>query len=1132
MRFCWVLLSALLDSLTAWLRGLCQEHIDISTVLRIEHCMLTQQAKQGNVPTRDAIHVYYQRQILKASRESGLNYSSHEAEGQTSAERGPEEVSPPDTNEEEPGPGGERPEPGLGGECPEPGLGGECPEPGPGGEGPEPEPGPAGDGPEPGPAGERPEPGPVGEGPEPEPAGDVPEPGPGGDRPEPGPAGDVPEPGPGGVGPEPGPGGDGPCSGAEPDTEEDTTVEVQYEDCPECLLIRTRRPRLSRMERVRSSSSSSSSDQDRMSPAYSFEEPKPPSPSPSSLFLPPSYSLALGLDLQEGEGFGERSDFLSDSTSCPAASRAQDLTASDLLRSRTFYDEQLEASDRFYADQHQLLQICYALYNILAARSETVCFLVIVLNHMVSASCLTLVLPVLVFLWATLSVPRPSKTFWMTAIIYTEVTIVIKYFFQFGFFPFNKKLELLALFYHRAILKCHGLWDQTVTTETETLHPSVSQVDSGSASIDPSAPVLRRRVRRRTRSSSTQLRSPAGSLSSKVLQPSRVDLLLEKLRELSIRAKKHSVSRCMSLYLPVLQFFRALVQPEYSAVTDVYVLMFLCDTVDFIVIVFGFWAFGKHSAAADITSSLSEDQVPEAFLVMVLIQFGTMVIDRALYLRKTVLGKLVFQVFLVFGIHFWMFFILPTVTERRFNQNLVAQLWYFVKCVYFGLSAYQIRSGYPTRVLGNFLTKSHNYLNLFLFQGFRLVPFLTELRAVMDWVWTDTTLSLSSWICVEDVYAHCFVLKCWRESEKRYPQPRGQKKKRVVKYGMGGLIVLLLICIVWFPLLFMSLVKSVAGVNNRPIDVSLTITLGGFQPIFTMSAQQNQLRDLTEDDFSSFSSSYSLPSALQFLEAYSQEDVTVAELQGSSNSLWTISPPSRAYLSQVLYLESFPLTLSWTIQRNLSLGAKAELASGKHVTYLDDQTRLELIQLLNGTRSLPVVIQEVFPCFLRAPSDSNSKPIEQLYSDGRYKDILLALERSTNQSQEIQDWWIVDQPAASLVPIGGGASLSDRREAGLQLFVFSDKVSPPSLGFLAGYGIMGLYASVVLVIGKFVREFFSGISHSIMFEELPCVDRILKLCTDIFLVRETGELELEEELYAKLIFLYRSPETLIKWTRR
>lgn len=50
--------------------------------------------------------------------------------------------------------------------------------------------------------------------------------------------------------------------------------------------------------------------------------------------------------------------------------------------------------------------------------------------------------------------------------------------------------------------------------------------------------------------------------------------------------------------------------------------------------------------------------------------------------------------------------------------------------------------------------------------SFRMVPFLVELRAVMDWVWTDTTLSLSDWMCVEDIYANIFIIKCSRETEK------------------------------------------------------------------------------------------------------------------------------------------------------------------------------------------------------------------------------------------------------------------------------------------------------------------------------------------------------------------------------
>uniref|UniRef100_A0A671VEB3 Piezo type mechanosensitive ion channel component 2 n=1 Tax=Sparus aurata TaxID=8175 RepID=A0A671VEB3_SPAAU len=764
-------------------------------------------------------------------------------------------------------------------------------------------------------------------------------------------------------------------------------------------------------------------------------------------------------------------------------------TLISLCPPRMFYDEELEQSDKFYRGQPLILQLCYALYNMLVAHSETVCYLVIIINHMVSASCATLVLPITIFLWAMLSVPRPSKRYWMTAIIYTEVTIVVKYFFQFGFFPFNQNpkidknkpyhppniigvekkegyvhydlVQLLALFFHRSILKV-----------------------------------------------------PEGSEAS-VQQKTRKQMIVEKLREQLYKGKAFIIKRFMEIYLPMRQFFHNLIHPEYSAVTDVYVMMFLADTVDFIIIVFGFWAFGKHSAA-DITSSLSEDQVPGPFLVMVLIQFGSMVVDRALYLRKSVMGKVIFQVILLFGIHFWMFFILPGVTEKRFSENIVAQMWYFVKCIYFGLSAYQIRCGYPTRVLGNFLTKSYNYVNLFLFQGFRLVPFLTELRAVMDWVWTDTSLSLSSWICVEDIYAHIFILKCWRESEKRYPQPRGQKKKKVVKYGMGGMIVALLICIVWFPLLFMSLVKSVAGVVNAPLDVSFEITLAGFQVQNKLAKKKRPDRNNKRPKRHSAQSQVLSNEALQWLEGYTHEDLYIAQLKRSSNSLWTISPPSRNTLIEMLNNTNvtFPITVSWSVQRNLSLGAKAEIATGKLSKDLENGTRIKLIGLLTGINN-------------NSPYSEGMTQFILIFVDGKNLNINLSLRQEGNNGH-IQEWWDVDQTELGKIPERSGEKKND---TGLELYVFSDQVSPPSLGFLAGYGIMGLYASVVLVIGKFVREFFSGISHTIMFEELPNVDRILKLCTDIFLVRETGELDLEEDMYSKLIFLYRSPETMIKWTR-
>ena len=52
------------------------------------------------------------------------------------------------------------------------------------------------------------------------------------------------------------------------------------------------------------------------------------------------------------------------------------------------------------------------------------------------------------------------------------------------------------------------------------------------------------------------------------------------------------------------------------------------------------------------------------------------------------------------------------------------------------------------------------------FNVYRLIPLLPELREVMDWVFTDTVLSLINWFKVQEIYAQLYLVKVQRNREK------------------------------------------------------------------------------------------------------------------------------------------------------------------------------------------------------------------------------------------------------------------------------------------------------------------------------------------------------------------------------
>jgi hypothetical protein len=53
---------------------------------------------------------------------------------------------------------------------------------------------------------------------------------------------------------------------------------------------------------------------------------------------------------------------------------------------------------------------------------------------------------------------------------------------------------------------------------------------------------------------------------------------------------------------------------------------------------------------------------------------------------------------------------------REAYANGVARFLYYIKCIYFLISAWQIRNGYPSLCIGNLLTHSYGLINMILFK--------------------------------------------------------------------------------------------------------------------------------------------------------------------------------------------------------------------------------------------------------------------------------------------------------------------------------------------------------------------------------------------------------------------------------
>ena len=109
------------------------------------------------------------------------------------------------------------------------------------------------------------------------------------------------------------------------------------------------------------------------------------------------------------------------------------------------------------------LELLQASYHAALANTEYICYLLIVINVMMNGSILSLVYALLMFLWGLMSMPWPTKRFWLTLTFYTMFVILLKYGFQFKEIDWNGSPDAGIYWPHLlGIEKRHDFYENVV----------------------------------------------------------------------------------------------------------------------------------------------------------------------------------------------------------------------------------------------------------------------------------------------------------------------------------------------------------------------------------------------------------------------------------------------------------------------------------------------------------------------------------------------------------------------------------------------------------------------------------------------------------------------------------------------
>ena len=481
---------------------------------------------------------------------------------------------------------------------------------------------------------------------------------------------------------------------------------------------------------------------------------------------------------------------------------------------------------------------------------------------------------------------------------------------------------------------------------------------------------------------------------------------------------------------------------------------------------------------------------------------------------KKIAFKFYFHLFLVFIVHFLVFWYFPlysnyqknavvycpdlynTINCNNFQVNISLELFYIFYLIYFLISSLQIKYGSPKSRAGEFvLMKIQNEAANIVFLIYRGIPFLFEIRTLMDWTFTATTLRVMQWFKFEEIYANLYNTKC--DQLELAEHPRGAKLPFFEKLFKGCCFLFVIMLCILAPLIIFSSLNIIVYDNPvKSLSMSLGIKSGStnFYPLFTTSMITDKssvsLHEWNNEDFNKADQ----------LTVNDRELMKRFTLNSYSDNDWIISKQVSNDLCKALYNKgNLKFLAQYVFTRDYP--KNQQTVTNHETTSMSDKDCEALYELACLNNSKIFTKNDIFRKVVRLQSTgSNILPIII-----REKDLKTDIAVSfTNSTEKV---WRIGR---------------NKDFDGIRLYVVSEKYSPVTFNF----SVITFYISVVYLVGKLLRVIISGGANNIPLVDMRHPDALMNICSGIYVCRMNGDLRKEEELYYELIDILRSPELM------